>query len=127
MSLLVCTNGHRWAAAAPTGVCPSCGAASLTETLMPVESGDAAEPSAIRTDARLKGDPALPHSVTPTVTRPALLPSGYELLGELGRGGMGVVYKAQHLALNRVVAFKMILSGDHAGAKERERFRRRTP
>lgn len=47
---------------------------------------------------------------------------GYQILGELGRGGMAVVYQARQLQPNRIVALKMIRAIEHAGPMERLRF-----
>jgi serine/threonine protein kinase len=48
---------------------------------------------------------------------------GYEVLGVLKQGGMGIVYKARQVKVDRLVAIKMILAGRHAGAAQLSRFR----
>lgn len=62
------------------------------------------------------------------VTPPNGLPQipGYEVEAILGHGGVGVVYKARQLALDRSVAVKMLLAGPYAGPQDLARFRRET-
>src|SRR5262249_22083689 len=56
-------------------------------------------------------------------TPPVPSVAGYEVLSELGGGGVGVYYKARQTNLNRLVALKMILSGAHASPQELARFK----
>jgi serine/threonine-protein kinase len=80
--------------------------------------------------ARAELDVLLPYGQigSAPMVRPEDLPlpqvPGYQVEAVLGHGGMGVVFRARHLRLGRVVALKMALSGSYADSHEKERFRR---
>src|SRR5579864_4868274 len=67
--------------------------------------------------------PARPDPSSAEEASGAVIP-GYVIESEVGRGGMGVVFKARQLGLNRTVALKMILHAEYASEGDRARFRR---
>ena len=96
------------------------------DSTIPPEAGRAGEvtlvdldfPGVVNADAATIGDGlAAPKGRRPTPKVP-----GFEVYGELGRGGMGVVYLARRTLLNRRCALKMILAGEHAGPEAAVRF-----
>lgn len=75
------------------------------------------------TPATLALDPEKTSPASAAVTEAMEALPGYQLLDELGRGGMGVVFRARQLSPERIVAVKMILSGQFASNQEIQRFR----
>jgi len=90
-----------------------------TGTERPIGASEESDPTiGVPPNADSSSDDAtweLTNRAVPTV-------SGYEILGELGRGGMGVVYRARQILLNRPCVLKMILAGAHACDEATVRF-----
>jgi tetratricopeptide (TPR) repeat protein len=115
---------HRLALSGP-GLAPARLASALSEAIPPEPAGEAeAFFEQVKQRVLSTGSDERRES-RPGTNQGAGLPEvpGYEILGELGRGAVGVVYRARHRELNRLVALKMILAGPHLSPEARRRFK----
>jgi serine/threonine protein kinase len=94
--------------------------AARLELLLEVHAALETCPLPAASDLTAEAEPRVPAPGAATDLPPV---PGYEMIRELGRGGVGVVYAVRQKALNRTAALKMLLAGGHAGAEQRARFR----